>query len=151
MTPPAIAVDCASALDQCCATKPCANGEACYAGPLVPVCSGMAQEPYNRCAMDQCSQDADCVASQICAPAGTLGMKIRTCVAARCKLDADCTAAPGGVCAPVAEPCCGTSAGLACVYPSGGCRSSADCASSEYCDVVGDTASCQPGAPVCPV
>jgi Cys-rich repeat protein len=107
-------------------------------------------EPFNQCAIDQCGQDADCLNGQICGLAGTLGRQIRACLPAGCKVDADCTAAPGGICAPVKEPCCGTSAGLACVYPAAGCRQNADCGDGQYCQPDGTTAVCKAGAPICP-
>lgn len=141
---------CESPLDQCCPDKACPNNEPCYGGPLVPICAGIIMEPHNQCAVDQCTQDADCAQGQVCAPAGTLGRKIRACLAAGCKVDADCNAAPGGVCAPVQEPCCGVAAGLYCVYPGGGCRSNTDCPGGQYCEIDGKQAVCKDGAPACP-
>lgn len=149
--PPVKATVCSSPLDQCCAALPCPGNVPCYAGPLVPICAGVAMEPHNQCAVDQCTQDADCADGQLCAPAGTLGLEIRACLPAGCKLDADCNVSPGGACAPVAEPCCGTIAGLYCVYPGGGCRKNADCPSNQYCQVTGDSAACVPGGPLCPL
>ncbi|MFT3766484.1 MAG: hypothetical protein QM820_13370 [Minicystis sp.] len=149
-TPPVKTSTCGSDLDQCCADKPCPNGEPCYDGPLVPICAGVPIQPHNQCAVDQCSQDVDCADGQICAPAGVLGLKIRACVTADCKVDADCNLVPGGMCAPVQEPCCGTSAGLFCVYPNGGCRSNADCPSAQFCQTSGSQATCQTGSPICP-
>lgn len=149
-TPPMKATVCSSPLDQCCAAQPCAGSEPCYAGPLVPLCSGAAMESYNQCAADQCAQDADCAQGQFCAQAGTLGVLIRACLPAGCKVDADCAATPGGVCAPVADPCCGFTVGLSCVYPQGGCRSNADCAPTQFCDVEGSGAYCVNGVPLCP-
>jgi hypothetical protein len=151
-TPPMKATTCGSDLDQCCTDKPCPNNEPCYTGPLVPYCGGVPMEPHNQCATDQCAQDADCAPSQICVLAGTLGRLIRACVPAACKVDADCTALPGGLCAPVQSPCCGSVAGLYCVYPAaGGCRRDADCSPNQYCDVDGNQATCHEGAPVCPL
>lgn len=149
-TPPEKATICGSAFDQCCAGMPCPNNEPCYTGPLVPYCAGIPMEPYNQCAVDQCAQDADCASGQICGVAGTLGQLIRACVPAGCKTDADCAAAPGGICAPITEPCCNTFAGLYCVYPDVGCRSNADCDPSSFCQITGSSATCQPGGPVCP-
>lgn len=150
-TPPVKTTTCASDLDQCCADKPCPNNEPCYQGPLVPFCGGVQMEPHNQCATDQCAQDADCAPDQICGLAGTLGRLIRACVPAACKVDADCTALPGGLCAPVQSPCCGSVTGLYCVYPgAGGCRSDADCAAGKYCDVDGKQATCHDGTPICP-
>src|SRR6185437_7740845 len=157
--PPSQATSCTGPLDQCCPdTKSyCPNGEGCYAGPLVPACSGTPMPMHNQCGADQCEKDIDCAPDQICGLAGTLGLEIRACVTAYCKIDADCEAYPGGVCAPVLDPCCSTSAGLYCVYSGhGGCRSNADCSPTpnqpaRYCAPSSDgTATCQPGAPVCP-
>lgn len=106
-------------------------------------------QPANVCAADQCQSDADCGSSSICAPAGTMGVQVKACVYAACKVDADCRAVAGGICAPVLDPCCNAVQSLLCVYP-GGCRSNADCPNG-YCRSDGHTASCQPGAPACPV
>jgi hypothetical protein len=150
-TPPQKATVCGvPALDQCCAGMPCADNAPCYAGPLVPLCAGIPMPAHNQCAVDQCSQDADCAAGQLCGLAGTLGAEIRSCVPAACKVDGDCAASAGGVCAPVNEPCCGVSAGLSCVYPIGGCRRNDDCGPMAYCQVTGAAATCQTGSPVCP-
>ena len=112
---------------------------------------------HNVCAVDQCAKDVDCAPGQLCAAAGTFGLEIRACVNASCRLDTDCTAHPGGVCAPIQEPCCPASAGLYCVYPSaGGCRRNVDCPAgpgmSSFClpDPQSGTATCQSGSPVCP-
>jgi hypothetical protein len=155
------AVTCDSpGLDQCCPTMgvTCPNNAPCYAGPLLPFCAGIPMQPHNQCAVDQCTQDADCTSGQICTLAGTLGRKIRACMTASCKLDADCVADPGGICAPVMEPCCGVVAGLFCVYPNSGCRSNADCPPlspqmPRYCqpDATTGVAACQSGGPICPV
>jgi hypothetical protein len=149
--PPAPAAGCGSALDQCCPNQPCPGGEACLPGPLVPVCAGVAMEPHNQCAADQCSDDKDCGSSQICALAGTLGLGIRACLPASCKLDADCTAAVGGVCVPVQDPCCNNVAGLFCRYPGTGCRKNGDCPSAQFCDTSSGIAVCTTGGPLCPL
>jgi hypothetical protein len=157
--PPAPATSCPGPLDQCCpATQElCPNGESCYAGPLVPVCTGTPVPMQNQCGVDQCTQDVDCAPGQICALAGTLGLQIRACVTAYCKTDADCAAHPGGLCAPVLEPCCSTNAGLYCVYASeGGCRSDAECPATStqphrFCAPgAAGVATCLSGAPDCP-
>lgn len=140
-------------VDQCCPGVPCPDNATCLAGPLVPVCGVSAAQ--NQCGVDQCFQDADCLGTDICGVAGTLGLKIRACLVARCKVNADCAEHPGGTCAPVEDPCCGVIAGLFCVYPGhGGCRSNNDCPASpqagSFCfpDEAG-VASCQNGAPTC--
>jgi hypothetical protein len=159
VVPPVKATSCTNAGDLCCpSSHPCPDQEPCYVGPLVPVCAGTPVAPHNQCGVDQCTKDVDCAPSQICAPAGTLGLAINACVFAYCKVDADCAAHPGGVCAPVTAPCCAASAGLFCDYPSdGGCRGAADCpalpnAPNRYCapDPTSGTAACQIGAPLCP-
>jgi hypothetical protein len=160
VSPIAPATTCdAPGLDQCCLPDmPCPNNEPCLAGPLVPFCTGVQIQPYNQCAVDQCSKDADCATSQICGLAGALGLRIRACLYAACKLDTDCTAHPGGICAPVKQPCCGATAGLFCIYPSSnGCRTDADCPPiaghpSRYCapDSTTGVAACQDGTPICP-
>lgn len=156
--PPIESTTCGSTLDQCCAGMPCPNDEVCVAGPLVPICVGVVMEPHNLCAVDQCSVDADCGPTQVCAPKGALGLQIRACVNAGCKVDADCGDKPGGICAPVQNSCCGSLAGLFCVYPENGCRTDADCPPdsthpSRYCatDDTTHTASCKDGSPVCPL
>jgi hypothetical protein len=152
--PPKMATTCTNAQDQCCpASKPCPSNEPCYLGPLVPACSGAVMIPHNQCAVDQCAKDVDCAAGQICAPAGTLGLEIRACVNAHCKYDTQCTLYPGGICAPVKDPCCAASDGLFCVYPAnGGCRDNAACGQGQYCalDTVKGVASCHSGGPLCP-
>jgi hypothetical protein len=157
---PRMAAACTGVLDQCCPADQaaCDGGAPCYVGPLVPVCSGIAVPAHNVCGVDQCQKDVDCAAGHICAPAGTLGLEIRACVVAACEVDADCAAYAGGECAPVQDPCCGTTAGLFCVYPAdGGCRKNADCPPttsqpSRFCspDPIAGVATCQPGGPVCP-
>ena len=137
-------------LDECCTTADCPMGT-CMAQPLVPYCGGPQPLEYNVCAVDQCSSDAECGDSNICAPAGTLGRKVAACAFSGCKLDTDCGAEAGGICAPVTDPCCSNPTGLFCVYPSDGCRSSSECADGSYCSVDADgRALCVPGFPACP-
>lgn len=118
--------------DMCCNSSECSEG-ACYSNNVIPGhgCGGAEPVDMNVCAVDQCQNDQDCQqggGSQICVPRGVQGSPIRFCMVAACRTDADCTAAPGGQCAPVANPCCGNSwMGLFCVYPGTGCRTSADC------------------------
>jgi hypothetical protein len=152
--PPKMATTCTNTQDQCCPnTKNCPSSEPCYLGPLVLACSGTPMIPHNQCAVDQCAKDVDCAAGQLCAPAGTLGLEIRACVNAHCKYDTQCTLYPGGICAPVEDPCCMASDGLFCVYPAnGGCRDNAACGQGQYCspDANKGVATCQTGGPSCP-
>src|SRR5262249_30646036 len=105
VVPPVQATTCTSSYDQCCpSTKNlCAAGAPCYAGPLVPLCTGAPMAMHNQCGVDQCAKDLDCAPGQICVPAGAFGFEIRACFDAYCKVDADCTAHAGGVCAPVQD------------------------------------------------
>ena len=149
---PVPATSCAAPqLDQCCTTAECTGGT-CLTEPIVPSCGGPAMAEYNVCAADLCASDAGCGADTICAPAGTLGRKVRACVPAACKLDGDCAAEAGGICAPVTDPCCGAPTGLFCVYPSDGCRVNEDCPSGEYCEVAfpEGRSHCVSGVPACP-
>jgi hypothetical protein len=146
------AMVCSTPFDECCGSvKPCPAGQTCYGGPLLPYCGGAQMLPHNQCAQDQCASDAMCMGSQICLPSAVLGRKERACFPAACKHDSDCTGGPGGQCAPVNDPCCNSATGLFCVY-AGGCRKNADCPQGSFCspDVPAGSASCQPGAPVCP-
>jgi hypothetical protein len=112
----------------------------------------------NHCIVDSCTSDESCSggANQptICAPAGAFGYPARRCFAALCHTNADCVDEPGGVCAPVAAPCCAVPSGLACVYP-GGCRVDGDCShdGSSHCEI--DAAKkagvCVMGPAACPV
>lgn len=111
---------------------------------------------YNRCVADECAADADCSGGgtqHICAPAGMSGNPTRVCLTAYCKTNADCTSKAGGYCAPVSDPCCGVTVGLACIYPDG-CRNNGDCASdgSQHCEIDGAAGEgvCKDGPAACP-
>jgi hypothetical protein len=135
--------------DQCCKTADCKKGK-CYLSTDVPMC-GSFDPVYNECAADACAGDADCGPQAICAPAGAYG-PVRRCIAAYCKTSAECGAKPGGVCAPIDNPCCAVPVGLACVYP-GGCKKQQDCKSTQSCDidVPTKTAACADQAVGCPL
>lgn len=138
-----------SSFDECCTTTECTEGT-CLTTPITPLCAGVQMEPHNVCAVDECQNEGDCPGGDsVCLSAPMLGHKVRSCFTATCHTDLDCGAEAGGICAPVAEPCCGGVVGLFCVYPSDGCRSNGDCPDG-YCSVDGDRASCEPGAPICP-
>jgi hypothetical protein len=142
-------------MDQCCDSAQCPMGGKCFY--VHGSCGGPAMVPGNQCENDQCHTDADCLpedpsAVGICAPAGTFGFDVRTCLVGSCKLDRDCKAEAGGKCEPIADPCCGAYArGLFCVYPDG-CRTNNDCPGG-YCeaDVQSGRGVCKPGSPPCPV
>lgn len=149
---PAEAAECSAAgmpPDECCATSDCAEG-ACYLGPIVPFCGGPGVIPFNVCAVDECTSDADCAgtaAGAVCLPAGAFNRPVRTCIAGACNGDADCTAEPGGRCVLYFDPCCGLPS-LQCEYP-GGCHTGDDCPGG-YCNVRDGRTACEPGAPPCP-
>lgn len=120
-------------VDECgCDDAPiCEGGVACLRGPLTPSCGGIAPVSTNMCAIDACTADADCGEGSICSPERVLGRQVRTCMGAPCRTNANCTDSPGGICAPIADPCCGA-AFLGCVY-AGGCRTGADCDDGRHC------------------
>ncbi len=72
-------------------------------------------------------------------------------MAKACTADDDCTAKPGGICAPVKNPCCPSWDGLFCVYPDG-CRTDGDCAEGSHCEVnwTEGTGECVSGPVACP-
>jgi hypothetical protein len=143
--------------DQCCSSADCGSGR-CYAASSVPYCAGAPMPEYNVCLSDQCMSDDDCIHDNpdpwICFPAGAYGYPTTTCRTAFCRTNADCTAASGGICAPIQNPCCTVPYGLACVYP-GGCMSDQDCApdGTESCtiDPLTGIATCQRGPTGCPL
>lgn len=145
------ATQCAGPDDECCTSADCVEG-LCLAAPVVPICGGPQPLEYFTCAVDQCQSDAECVSfGGICAPAGTLSRKVAACAPASCFTDAECDDEPGGICAPVSDPCCGGPSFLMCVYPDGGCRDFSDCGPDQYCGVTGDgRAECMDGFVNCP-
>jgi hypothetical protein len=141
-------------MDDCCDSSQCMKG-ACYDSMMLPQCGG-ALQIMNLCIDDTCMSDADCVkntAPAICAPAGAFGRPKRQCLDAYCRTDADCVTAPGGVCEPILNACCGIPYGLGCVYP-GGCNKDADCSTdgSQHCELQQATGQgvCAPGGTACP-
>ena len=149
MTPPVETSACNEPdFDECCTTADCTKGK-CFGTPVIPFCGGAQPVDHNGCAEDQCAADSDCGADAFCAAIPMLGRKVRACIPASCRHDSDCTAAAGGICAPVNNPCCGEAAGLFCVYPSDGCRTDADCVTG-YCQPGVDRAKCEGGGPICP-
>jgi hypothetical protein len=148
------ATTCSVPPGSCCKSADCAaDAKAparCVLGPVEPRCAGPVIVATNVCASDACASAADCPGENaICALGGTLGRKAARCMTGGCRLDRDCTAEAGGICAPVANPCCDEIAGLFCVYP-GGCRSNRDCASDEHCQTDATHAFCAPGGALCP-
>ena len=147
------ATSCSStpALDSCgCpseGTPPCEGGQTCVLSPIAPFCGGISPAPTNTCSIDLCSSDGECGDDQFCLPGPVMGRKARACFGMACATNDDC--APGSVCAPVAEPCCGSFTTLACVAPDG-CRTSADCPSGETCHVRDGEGVCLDEPPICP-
>jgi hypothetical protein len=145
------ATSCTTPQDECCTTADCAHG-LCLQAPLVPYCGGPQPLEYNACATDECQDDSPCSGpgyDGVCLPAPMLGRKIRACMTVSCRVNADCTTEPGGICAPVDDPCCGQVSGLYCVYPSNGCRPNAVCRGG-FCQRAAAGAHCEPGGPICP-
>jgi hypothetical protein len=141
--------------EACCTSADCVGGK-CYANVLLGYCGGPAIPPQNYCIPDGCTSDDACIHDNpdpwICIPAGVYGDPTTQCLTAFCKTNADCGAQPGGVCRPVMNPCCGTSLGLACVYP-GGCWRQEDCGEDAHCEIDAATGRsvCVPGNEPCPV
>jgi hypothetical protein len=139
----------AGGFDECCTTADCKTGK-CYLTPLTPYCGGVMPVPQNQCGVDQCT-DGSCGKGQVCALAGSFAYKVRGCMPSACLLDTDCTAAAGGKCETVDDPCCNSPMGLYCVYPGTGCRSGSDCKNDEHCGVEqGNVPKCIPGPVGCP-
>ena len=150
-TPPEATTCTNPQFDECCNTGECLQGT-CLLAPLVPYCGGPQPLEYNMCGTDQCQSDTICMGGGydgVCLPAPMLGRQVRACMSVSCRVNADCTAEGGGYCAPIDDPCCNDAAGLYCVYPSNGCRSSADCPSG-YCQPSAEGTHCEPGGPACP-
>jgi hypothetical protein len=152
----ATACDPARDSDECCTSADCTavSGGRCYLNSDLRFCGGALPPPQNICAYDNCTSDADCfgglTGETACVPRGVAGFPVASCLMTFCRRDSDCDAAPGGVCAPVRDACCGLIAGLACVYP-GGCRSNADCATGGcVLDTSQGIGRCDPAGVPCP-
>jgi hypothetical protein len=149
------ATTCSTPAGACCKSTDCpSQGQGpgkCILGPVEPACGGPVVVPTNVCAADACTSASDCTgANPICVPAGALDRKAARCLTGGCRFDRDCTAEPGGICVPVANPCCDAVLGLFCVYADG-CRSNANCMTGSYCATDATHAYCKVGAPVCPL
>jgi len=96
----------AGGMDECCDSSECAEG-ACYPNPAYPMCGGAQPADMNVCAQDFCQDDSDCqgAGEQFCAPRGVNRNAVRYCMPKTCTTDLDCAAEPGGICAPVRNPC----------------------------------------------
>jgi hypothetical protein len=136
-------------LNQCCTSTDCSVG-ACFLTEVFPTgpCGLGGVSSYNECLSDACQVDGDCLASQLCLPAG-FG-PVRKCMIAACRADSDCTAESGGACVVFRGGCCSGNLGgpttraqqLACAYPSDGCQSDSDCAQARTCVVSAGRAHC---------
>jgi hypothetical protein len=143
------AMGCKSTLDQCCSNENCLGDKKCFA--KFGYCEAQGQY-YNTCRSDACATDADCAFedfSQICVPAGVLENGTSFCMDVLCKSDRECQAEPGGKCAPIFDGWIGVYIGLACVYPSDGCRSEKECLSTQSCKLVGQRTKCANGTFEC--
>ncbi len=87
-----------------------------------------------RCGYDDCANDSDCRADQVCRCGGESGGLVagalgNLCVPADCHVDSDCGSC--GFCAPSGDPICGPTYGAAASYycqkPGAACSSNADC------------------------
>lgn len=148
------AIDCQdiiSGTDECCTTDQCQEGSRCFDSQAAePICAGVPPVPHNVCAQDECDNDNDCQAGEICPAAGVFDSAVRRCTAVSCKTDEDCTEEKDGSCATINEGCCGITVTLACIYPSDKCRADTDCIAGEICEIEGGRARCVVGERVCP-
>lgn len=139
--PPVPATDCSgSKLDTCCSADDCPREQDCFATPITPFCGGIKLEPHNECAGDQCQADADCGDASICAPAGTVGNKVKMCLAAACT--GICGQESLSPCALMRDPCCGNPVGFYCAFE---CHTDEECPDG-YCNL----GTCETGVPACP-
>ncbi len=101
--------------------------------------------------MEGCATADDCTGNNaICVPGGAFDYKVSTCLTGGCRLDSDCKAETGGKCEPVTTNCCDGPSGLYCVYPTKGCRSTADCSAGTTCQIVNNkTGQCVAGSGTC--
>ena len=132
------AVDCSDGtVQECCSSADCTPGSKCYNEAILPAhtCGVVSFPPLNVCDWDMCNDQEGCEKDAVCLPRGAEARPNRDCLPAACRTDADCRVEPGGICAPVEDPCCPVWAGLYCVYPTDGCRTGADCALSQTCVV----------------
>jgi len=145
--PPVLeAMGCKSPLDRCCSTDDCLGGTKCFA--KLAYCETQGQY-YNVCQGDECQTDKDCEfdgSGKICVPAGVLKNGASFCMDFRCTTDSNCREEAGGKCAPIFDGRLGTYISLACIYPSDGCRSEADCLAAQSCAIQGARARCLNGA-----
>ena len=91
----------------------------------VDYCDGGPPVMWNRCVVDQCETDNDCLYHEACLGGGGNAYGAKGCYPSTCKIDADCTAGPSGKCLVFQEAggftnCAGPSA-RACAYSNSTC------------------------------
>ena len=120
--------------DECCVHAECTTDPSgtCVVGPIF-YCGGVAPTIANACLYDECTDDNDCGADELCLPPRVLAEPVSRCVAAGCRVDADCTDRAAGQCEPFFDPCNGRLSGFFCTYEDSECRSDSDCAGGEHC------------------
>ena len=102
------------------------------------------------CGARTCTNDSDCSPGSACACAGLPGVQRNACIEAKCLTNADCDGREcilsGG-----SEDCCdtGDARGLFCASVDDECRTNADCANGEGCQVSVDGSRFQCGRPRC--
>ena len=81
------------------------------------------------CTYDQCFEDADCPAGNVCTCGGAYSGN--TCVSGSCRVDADCGV--GGYCSPVVGGCSSDAMDYACHTPKDTCSDNKDCPFGSSC------------------
>ncbi len=119
---------------ECCEHAACAEGQYCQGhgyDARGDYCNGIPPRG-GQCLPDEpdCVDHADC-AEGLCVPAGLLGYRRNTCVAAACQSDADCSERAGGQCSLLYMEC--NPGRFTCTYADDECRERADCEHGAYC------------------
>lgn len=98
-----------------------------------------------------CTEDKDCLAGQICACGGSIGV----CSVAACTKDADCGAGSACLGYLIVSGCGASSLGFACATAQDECQGDADCKASvsglqRFCGHDGKKRTCVDEPPPCP-
>jgi len=123
--------------NECCDDTQCTDGPNGTSGrcisPFVGYCGGAGPGTGNQCRYDECQVPADCQENQACAPAGTFGRPVNTCIPALCEQDADCTVGTGGRCSLVHTSDTCPEPMLGCTYDGDECRAAFQCDNRQLC------------------
>jgi hypothetical protein len=120
--------------NECCDDSQCTNGTngRCIS-PFVGYCGGVGPGTGNQCRYDECQVGMDCQENQVCAPAGTFGRPVNTCIPALCEHDDDCSNGTGGRCALLHTSDTCPEPVLGCTYEGDECRAAFQCSDGQLC------------------